>query len=46
MNFKIRKSQGKQNDTSLDNISLAWKKLSDIIRNKVRCNELREIAGQ
>ena len=27
-------------------MSLAFRKLSDILRNKEECNELREVAGQ
>ena len=35
----------KEEDESLESMSMAFRKLSDILRNKEECNELREVAG-
>ena len=39
------RAQG-EGEASLEGLSLAFRKLSDILRNKEECRELREIAGQ
>ena len=35
-----------EDEESLENMSMAFQKLSDILRNKEECNEMREVAGQ
>ena len=43
---KNKSSSKKENDFTFENVSGAFRKLADILRNKEECNELREVAGQ